>query len=442
MKIFDFFFNSKRNERLDPDVRFGRYSDAYKESEQYDLWDEALVKFEQKNFAESYTLFLKYLNDPDFNNVSYSKNGDDVEFEIIQGSKKLVGYLKDKCVRVESQVAKINQMEEELLQYLLSYNYELRYSRFGITDDDHISIIFDSSTDDGSPYKLYYALKEVANHSDKQDDLLIYKYTSVEHTDSSLFHHISPEHKNLKYEYLISSISDCLSYIATNTSFVEEHSGGIAYLLLSLAYKLDYLIKPEGFLMDRFEEINSIYFNNEIKKTKDKIHRIIKEYTLILDRQEASLKEEMYWVKATFGITTPVNHDRIHSFIEGELNNMDWYEDNGYDRIAESIPGYIVGYILFHFAPPKPDLELIQFYYRVFESKFYKSLGFSQQFYDAKTNLFNRKQIKKAIKKIVKRNDQNYPNFNPNLSSLRFGSKVQFARTYLIMIQKLDMARK
>jgi len=41
--------------------------------------------------------------------------------------------------------------------------------------DGHVVIIFDSTTIDGSPYKLYHALKEAANHADKKDDLIIYE---------------------------------------------------------------------------------------------------------------------------------------------------------------------------------------------------------------------------------------------------------------------------
>ncbi|MBT8221393.1 MAG: YbjN domain-containing protein, partial [Bacteroidia bacterium] len=381
------------------------------------------------------------LNDPDIDNVQIKESGQGLDFEIIQGSKKLVGLLRQNSIRVQSKVAKIKQMEEKLLRHLLEYNFELRYSRFGITDDDHISIIFDSSTDDGSPYKLYYALKEVANHSDKQDDLLIYQYTTVEHIDKSLFNHIQPNQKTIKYKYLISSIHNCRAYIENHTDLVKNYSGGIAYLLLSLAYKLDFLIKPEGYLMDRLEEINAIYFNNNIPDPSCKINHIQNEYELILERPESSLKEEMYWVKSTFGITTPVNHDRISNFIEGELNNMDWYVENDYHTIAESIPGYIVGYALFHFAPPKPDLEYLQFYYRIIETEFYSNLGFKNLYYNPKKRSFNRKEIKKYLKSIVRRNYEMYPYLNPNLSSLRFGSKSEFARSYLRMIQNLDMTR-
>ncbi|MBT8219971.1 MAG: hypothetical protein KJP00_09100, partial [Bacteroidia bacterium] len=65
MKLFDFLFSADNSDPDDPDIKFGRYSDAYKESDQYDLWDESLNAFDQKKYRKSYRLFLQYLNDPD-----------------------------------------------------------------------------------------------------------------------------------------------------------------------------------------------------------------------------------------------------------------------------------------------------------------------------------------------------------------------------------------
>ena len=59
------------------------------------------------------------------------------------------------------------------MRRLVESNYVLEYSRYGLDDDDNLVIKFDTSALDASPYKLYYALKEVAANADKQDDLLL-----------------------------------------------------------------------------------------------------------------------------------------------------------------------------------------------------------------------------------------------------------------------------
>ena len=152
-------------------------------------------------------------------------------------------------------------------------------------------------------------------------------------------------------------------------------------------------------------------------------------------------KRTTYGIVCLFGITVPVNHDRISSFIEGELNNMDWYIENEHDEIARSIPEYIIGYALFHYAPPKPDLDLLQLFLRILNEPYFVKLGFKNSFRSPKGK-YNRRAIKKAIYSIINENDEHYPFLSADVGVLKYGSHAQFARSYLVMIQRLDMTRK
>jgi len=439
--LFDRLFQKRKKDERLVDIRLGRYSDAYKEADRYDLWDEALSLFDQQDYLDAYERFLEYLLDPAEQNIHYERSDNLLTFEIIQGSKKLIGHSDGQKIRVQANIAKINTASEPLLRYLLEYNYNLRYCRFGLTEDSHIAIIFDTTTIDGSPYKLYYALKEAASHADKSDDLLIHAYSNVEHTEHALFHHISDELKAVKYTYLIEEIHKVLDMVRAYEVKPEGSSGGVVYTLLSLAYKLDYLIKPEGYIMDRLEEINSIYFSNEITAVGDKIQKIIAEYRAILNEDRTTILSEMYWTQSTFGITAPVNHDRIVNFIDGELANMDWYLENDAVGFVQNIPEYIIGYALFHFAPPKPDLLFLQLYWRIMEQDYFNRLGF-RYVYITPDGRLNKKEIKYAIQDIVDANHGKYPNLDPAISSLKYGSRISFAQSYLRMIQQLDMTSK
>ena len=149
----------------------------------------------------------------------------------------------------------------------------------------------------------------------------------------------------------------------------------------------------------------------------------------------------MYRVKSTFGITTPVNHDRVVSFIDGELNNMDWYKENRHIKVALSVPGYIVGYCLFNYAIPKPDKDLLHLYFQIIESEYFKSLGFTIEYYNPLENKFNKRNIKRSIEAIVEANKPKYTKLNPDLGSLKYTSLVDFAKSYLKMISNLDMTK-
>ena len=79
-------------------------------------------------------------------------------------------------LRCSARIAKGEQLNVGLLRRLIEHNYGLKYSRYALDAEGYITIVFDTFLLDGSPYKLYYALKEIATHADKQDDLLISEF--------------------------------------------------------------------------------------------------------------------------------------------------------------------------------------------------------------------------------------------------------------------------
>jgi hypothetical protein len=132
----------------------------------------------------------------------------------------------------------------------------------------------------------------------------------------------------------------------------------------------------------------------------------------------------------------------LASLIEGELPNMDWYEENKHERVATSIPTYIVGNALFNYALPKPDRELLDLYYRIIEPDYFKSLGFTFSYFDVAKNEFNQKEIKSSIKKIIDKGKDKYPQLAPDLGQLDFKNPYKFARSYLNMVKNLDFSPK
>jgi hypothetical protein len=149
----------------------------------------------------------------------------------------------------------------------------------------------------------------------------------------------------------------------------------------------------------------------------------------------------MYRGKSTFGITTPVTHDRVVSFIDSELGNMRWYLDHGHEPIAMAIPGYVVGYCLFNYALPRPDRDLFHLYYQVVESTFFGDLGFQPMLYFPDNDSFDKKAIRKAIDRVVDVNRSDFPRLRPAVSSLSFRNLPEFSRSYLEMVKDLDMSR-
>ena len=441
MKILDRLFGQAENEQDEPQIPFGRYTDSYKTSEQYNAWDQALEAFEKGEYIQSYLSFFKYLCDPEVKNVNFEHKNGNIEFEIIQGSKKVIGQANARKFKAEAKVAYADSLNIGYMRRLMEQNYDLKYSRYALDDENDITILFDTYTLDGSPYKLYYALKEVATNADKLDDLLLDEFSMLRPTEATHLKEIPDSEKEIKYQYILREANAIFDEIDNGKLDHLKYPGGIAYLLLNLFYKLDYLTRPEGYMMEALERSNRLYFAKDGKNDAQKNQTLRKELEKLVTRPKEQFFKELYQVLSTFGITSPVNHDKVVSFIDGELHYMDWYKEHGHDEVALSIPGYIVGFCLFNYAVPKPDRDYMHLYFRIVESDYFKQLGFGETYFDKSSRKFDRKAIKKAIRRVVEANQSRYPNLNPQIAKLNYDSLSDFAKSYLLMIRNLDMSR-
>lgn len=441
MSFFDQLFGGGRKKEPQPKISFGRYSDSYKDANQYDSWDKALTLFEKEQYIASYLEFFNYLRDNFEDNVTWKEENGKIYFEVFQGSKKAKGVADTEKVTIEAKVAQTETLNIGFMRRLMERNFSLRYSRFALDPDNNISIRFDTYVLDGSPYKLYYALKELTTNADKLDDILIDEFRMLKPVDTTHLVDLSLKEKEIKYNYIIQQIHEALAAMDSGKPSLDKYPGGYAYVLLNLSYKLDYLTKPEGFMMETLERIHRIYFTSDKKNPAQKNVIIRKELKKLLGRTKEEYFLEMYLTKSTFGITKPVNHDRIVGFIDGELHNMDWYNEHGYHTIAIGVPGYIVGYCMFNFAAPRPDRELFHLYYQIIEAKYFKDLGYTLNYYDFEKGTFDKKAIKRAINDITENNKELYGRMNPDKSLLKFDTLPNFAKSFLIMVRNLDLTK-
>jgi hypothetical protein len=441
MGFFDRLFKSNPGQAApQPDIRFGRYTDSYKTPINYQGWEQSLLAFEQEQYHNAYLAFFQYLRDEKEDNIRWWKDEAGIlHFELYQGSKKIYGFANEQRLRAEAKIAHAATPNVGFMRRLIERNFILQFSRFAMDEGNNLCIVFDTYHLDGSPYKIYQALKELAVNADKQDDLLLDEFNTLEAVDATHLVEIPEQEKAAKYQFILAEINAVLQESVEGKLNKEQYPGGFAYLLLYLIYKLDYLIKPEGYMTEELERLQRFYFAKDNKPNGEKNQLILKDLHKLTERPQVEFYKEMYRVRATFGITTPVNHDRLVALIDTELNNMDWYADNGHEVIALAIPGFIVTSALFNFALPKPDRDLFHLYLQIMEGSYFKNLGMPNDFVDHNGQL-NKKAIRKAMEEIVADNDDLYPNFNVK-TSLDFDSKVEFAKSFLLMVRNLDLTR-
>jgi hypothetical protein len=440
MSLISRLFNHKKPTRSLPDIEFGRFSDSYKSESRYDAWDKAVEAFENAGYFDSFTYFFQYLADDRGDNVSYDLTNESLTFTILQGSKKITGFANAHTFKAEGKIARADQLSIGFMRRLIESNYDLQYGRYGLDDEQNITIVFDSITLDASPYKLYYGLKEIALAADKQDDLLIEEFEMLRPINTTHIIDIAESEKNIKLDYLRQKIQDVMSYVKEGKLNPVQYAGGITYLLLDTIYKLDFLIRPEGYTMEAFERMHRIFFASDGLNNQQKNHLILKELQLLQDRPDDKIRGELYRTISTFGILGTTNHELLKDLIEGELVNMAWFAENGYPEIARAVPGYIVGHALFNFCLPEPDKDLFMLYYQVMEMDYFKELGFELS-YITSDDKIDKNEIREAIHYITQTWKSQYPKFKPDLRLLNFSDKVHFTGSFLQMMATLDLTK-
>ena len=103
---------------------------------------------------------------------------------------------------------------------------------------------------------------------------------------ASIFPSNSDTEAAVKYEFVKQWIQKTLS--RSEQLNKKELEAGEAYLLLDLTYKLDYLISPEGFMMETLERTHRRYFSRDGHSVKEKSQVMRNEFEQILNKNLVS----------------------------------------------------------------------------------------------------------------------------------------------------------
>jgi hypothetical protein len=331
------------------------------------------------------------------------------------------------------------QPSVSVMRRLLEMNFNLFYSRFAL-DSDRLCMRFDSDPETASPSKLYYGLKELATKGDKQDDLLVQDFSTLEVSDAEHIEVIDEREKEAKYVYLQKWIQQVLD--AIEPLDVEKFSGGIAYMLLSLIYRIDYLILPEGKLLNDLEKIAAIYFKKDNRPVSEKSRDMAEEFKKIKAVPKEELYKYLFRSRYTFSIVSPQPYKTIADCIHGANQNMIWYRDNGHPAIASQIIEYGIMYCQYSYSLPRVITELNHIYMMVNYSDYFTALGFGSEYYDTVKNQFETDTIIKMIKAIQDKWKNKYPFMDFKTNNLRFDSLVNFNYSFTNEMEFLNMEPK
>jgi hypothetical protein len=432
--------SKKKTEREnEPDICFGRYSDNNKTVEKVEKWNEAEALFKQKKYLESIASFFDYLRDDAEENVYHEQVDGKGSFYFFQGSQVIRGKYEANNLEAEAHLALMPQPSVPVMRRLLEMNFNLYYSRYAM-NEDKISILFNSDIQTANPGKLYYALKEMATKADKLDDLLLSDFATLQPCDADHIAEIPDAEKQIKLEYMKKWIKDTLELIESVDA--DKYSGGIAYLLLALAYRIDYLIVPEGRLLLELEKIVEIYFRKDDRLVMQKNLDMMECYQKLALKEKEEFFPYLFRSRFTFSIVTPQNYKSIADAIYNANQNIGWYKDNKFPKIAAQISEYGFSYCQYSYSLPKPVSELFHIFMRVNYSDYFRALGFTDELYNHETSVFDKEKITERINHVIEKWKPKYPELNFSLEKLKFDNQVAFNQSYTTEIEYLNLETK
>jgi hypothetical protein len=424
----------------EPVIRFGRYSDNNKSVAKVDRWNEAESLYKEKKYLESVLAFFDYLRDEAEDNVKLVQEEDQqYKFLFYQGSKIIRGYFNNKKLEAEVMLAQMPQPSVPVMRRLLEMNFNLYYTRYALYEDK-IYMFFDSDIETANPSKLYYGLKELATKSDKQDDLLVQDFTTLLPVDTAHVVQIPDEEKEIKFRFFKKWIAETLELISTIDN--DKYSGGIAYLLLALAYRIDYFIVPEGRLLADLEKIVEVYFRKDNRLVTEKNQEMMDCFQKMSNKDKAAFYPYLFRSKYTFSIVTPQGYKTVADAIYNANQNIAWYKEHKMPKVAAQISEYGFSYCQYSYSLPKPVNELFHLFMMVNYPDYFRALGLKNDFYDEEKQTYNSEKIEEAINAITERWKEKYPDLKFDTTKLKYENAVLFNQTYTTEVEYLNLETK
>ena len=422
-------------------VRFGRYSDNNKSQKKTQSWYLAEDRYKERNYAEAFNAFFDYLKDDEEHNVDYQPDGKTFSFTLLQGSKKVHGGSDGEVITAKCPLAVMESPNTAVMRRLLQLNYSLYYSHSAMDKDNTLHMVFISDVASTNPSKLYYGLRELATKADKQDDLLINDFSFLRPTDVD---HIKPLDENelqIKYDFFRRWIQDTLNRISELNQ--DSFSGAIAYQLLALIYRIDFLILPEAKLLGELEKISALYWDKKDDIALVERNKMMKDFVKkLLDLSKEDFAKSVYHSKATFSIATPPKVEKVRDHVISANKDSNWYIENKYQDIAVVINEYGVLYNQFIYSMPRVQSDLIKIYMAVMHADFFSAMGLKESFYNQEKGTFNKGHIVWAVNQALDKYKDKYRDMNWQHDRVEYDSLYDFGISFSEQICNLNLETK
>jgi len=437
MGLFDFLTGKKEQSKEDG-VEFGHFLECNKPYAFTKIWKEATELFKDEKHIQSFERFLGYLENPPHKNVTYTKEFEKIEFEIVHGSAIIKGTFDDKGLYAFTEIGRFNGVATALFRDLLIKNYMMHYNCFCI-DDKTVIIKHHSPLSECSPTKMYYAIKEMAMKADIHSQALFDDFGMLEESFGRAPKEIPETERDIKVKYLKKWINDTFSELSSMTP--DKDANIMSHYLLSLSYRVDFLLSPRAKVWKLNDMAVAIY-SDKVLAVPEKIRKMMSYLRDILDMSDEDMKASFFKTVDTFAIVNASTHNDLVQFFLKEFSSAKYYAERRLDRHTQAVYEQALGYVLYFQGVFPPVRELLTLYYKIFYPEFFEEMGIKCNLYDPALNKFSKWTIEGQINKIISRNRKTYPKLMFYFQNLRYENSNSFAYTFLNEITFLNFWMK
>jgi len=429
----------KKDDTSKAQFDFGRFSDAYKSDDQYEAWERSEALFAEGKHSQAILEFVKFLSNDSARNLEVDTQSEYLKFHFYQGSAKVNCWIQDGFFIAESGLVQSNEPENEVLNHMLQINYHLRYSRYSWDQFGTIKLRFDSSLEDLNNYKMYYALRELSLLADQKDDVILQKWRKFHAVDNDHLKKFSHSLKLSRVDLIQHQLERLFENVNKPQYQTPELANVITYFILDTIYKLDFLTQPQGRLMESIDEVHRVFYSKKSLDRSKQNHMAIQILDVVNQLERVDLERELYQTNQIFASTDAVGADTIIPFIENESGHLRWFSKKEYAEVAESIYGFIIGHILYCYAPPLPIRALLSSWYHINHPEYFKLHGYSQLQVKKGRMPFG---IKEMYEEFEKECQLEYPNFRLEIDDNEFKDKLSIGKWILRQIKLVDLSNQ
>lgn len=437
MKLFDIFKSFANYTYKGPEIALGRYTDLDAELSKVAYLNQSKKAFKDEQFTESLSLVFDYLRNDEVDNLQYTVHDQELFFSLYQGSKKIIGRTSQNRFSAIAEIATIKFDHIGLLRRLLDYNYLFQYIRFCIQDEDQLILKFNSNIKDCTPDKVIHGLRELAIQSDKLDDTLVDEFPeALAKNQLGNIRFPTKQIADAKYTYWKNQLQTLITHAETISRSLQQNELFLAYFILDTTYKLDFLIKPEGFIIELLESVHNIYFKETSYSKEILNNRALEIFQKLNQRPKEDIQSEFYDSTNTFGLSTYTPYQVYVNFIQEESQTIaNTYSNN--PLYCKTICSFLIGYGLYNLGLAKPIKEVLELFYRIHEAAFFNAVGFEETFLEK--DILKQKLISKHLKNIQKIHSEQNPKLHIPTHILDFTNEVDFAVSYIELLKHITI---